>query len=168
VAQFYKRIFAYLRRLCAHDEDAADLTQQTFARLWVALPSYAGRSSLSTWLHGMAHHVYVDWRRVRNFTQPQTDEWWATCTTPNPSPFEEAAERDLAHQLYRAVEQLPEDTRQTVHLRYYQGLTLAETAEVLGIASSTVKYRLREALGFLRSRMAEPKQPIPHTLNRAS
>lgn len=155
VAQFYERIYAFLRRLAGQDEDAADLTQKTFGKVWLALPSYAGRSSFSTWLHGIARHVYLDWRRQRNSLQPQTEEWWAACAASDRSPFEQAAELDLAGHLYRAVEQLDEDTRQTVHLHYYQGLTLAETAEVLGIATSTVKYRLREAIEFLRSRTAE-------------
>ena len=67
-------------------------------------------------------------------------------------PFETTAERELAHQLYRWVDELDEEKKQTVHLHYYQNLTLNETAEVLGVAASTIKYRLREALAFLRSR----------------
>ena len=42
---FYERIYAFLRRLCFNDADAADLTQKTFAKLWQALPSFNGRSS---------------------------------------------------------------------------------------------------------------------------
>ncbi len=76
VAQFYERIFAYLRRLCGGPEDSADLTQKTIAKAWSSLPAYAGRSSFSTWLHGIAHHVYLDWRRQKNLIQPQSDEWW--------------------------------------------------------------------------------------------
>ena len=50
------------------------------------------------------------------------------------------------------MQQLDEEKREAVHLHYYQGLSLSETAEVLGIAASTVKYRLREALDFLKAR----------------
>jgi len=160
VALFYERIYAGLRRLCGNDADAADLTQRTFAKAWAALHSFQGRSLFSTWLHGIAHHVYVDWRRERNPAGFQTDEWWENCAADGPGPSEDAVERDLAHQLYALVEQLDESARQTVHLHYYQGLSLAETAEVLGIAASTVKYRLREALGILRSRAAEPKRGV--------
>ena len=45
-----------------------------------------------------------------------------------------------------------EEKKQAVHLHYYQHLTLAETAEALGVATSTVKYRLREALETLRAK----------------
>lgn len=151
VASHYPRIFSFFRRLCGNDEDAADLTQKTFAKVWAALPSYEGRSSFSTWLHGIGRNVYVDWRRKGNRLDVQTDEWWEDCAAEGPSPFEDAAERDLAGRLYTLVAQLEEDGREVVQLHYYQGLSLKETAEVLNIATSTVKYRLREALNVLRS-----------------
>jgi len=59
------------------------------------------------------------------------------------------------------VEQLEEDARQVIHLHYYQHLSLLETAEVLGVATSTVKYRLRGALELLRLRMSDPKPYLP-------
>lgn len=52
----------------------------------------------------------------------------------------------MAGRLYAMVALLDADLREVVHLHYYQGLSLKETAEVLGIATSTVKYRLRGAL----------------------
>lgn len=156
VGLFYDKIFAYLRRLCGSEEDAADLTQKVFFKAWVSLSSFEGRSSFSTWIHGIAHHVYVDWRRRHNRLDPKTDEWWENCAAAGPSPFEDALEKDLARRLFRAVEQLEEDKREAVHLHYYQGLTLSETADALGVAVSTVKYRLRDALNSLRARTAEP------------
>lgn len=155
VTLFYQRIYAYLRRLSGNDDDAADLTQKTFAKVWNSLGSYLRRSSFSTWLHGIAYHVYLDWRRKRTLGDAQTDEWWETQAADSPTPFENAAERELAHQLYRWVDELDEEKKQTVHLHYYQNLPLHETAEVLGVAVSTVKYRLREALDFLRARSNE-------------
>ncbi|HUL51189.1 MAG TPA: RNA polymerase sigma factor [Candidatus Nitrosotalea sp.] len=157
VSLFYERIFAYFRRLSGNDSDAADLTQKTFFKVWLSLSSFQGRSRFSTWLHGIAHHVYVDWRRRSHPVDPQTDEWWRNRVADGPSPFDDAAERELAGQLFALVDTLDDETRETVHLHYYQGLSLSETAEALGIATSTVKYRLREAIGHLRSRTAEPK-----------
>src|SRR6266498_3329177 len=152
---YYERLFAYLRRLCGNDDDAADLTQKTFFKAWVSLASFQGRSSFPTWLHGIAHHVYVDWRRKSNPAEAQSDAWWETCAADGPSPFEDAAEKEAAKQVYSLVERLDEGIRQVVHLHYYQGLSISETAEALSIATSTVKYRLREALGFLRGNLAE-------------
>ena len=157
LTQSYERIFAYFRRLCGSDEDAADMTQKTFCKVWNSLANYNGRASFNTWLHAIAHHVYVDWRRRSTPAELASDEWWLHCVDHAPSPSETAANREQAQQVYSLVEQRDHDTRQTVHLHYYQGLSLAETAEVLGIATSTVKYRLREAVEFLKTKMAEPR-----------
>jgi RNA polymerase sigma-70 factor (ECF subfamily) len=157
VTAFYEKVFAYFRRLSGNDDEAADLTQKTFFKAWVSLASYEGRSSFSTWLHGIAHHVYVDWRRKPDRSDRPPDAWWELCPASTPSPFDDTAERDVARQLYRAVDQLEDGSREAVHLHYYQGLSLAETADALGVAVSTVKYRLRGALDLIKRRIAEPK-----------
>jgi RNA polymerase sigma-70 factor (ECF subfamily) len=157
VVLFHKPVFAFFRRLCRSHEDAEDLTQKTFSKVWSSLASYRGRSSVSTWIHGIGYHVYVDWRRKKNPLEAKTDEWWEACVGEGPSPFEDAAEREVATQLYALVEQLEQGSREVVHLHYYQGLSIQETADVLDVATSTVKYRLRGALSYLRSKSAEPK-----------
>ncbi len=53
------------------------------------------------------------------------------------------------------MDALDADVRDTVHLHYYQELTLQETADALGVATSTVKYRLRQALVALQKKAAE-------------
>jgi RNA polymerase sigma factor (sigma-70 family) len=159
VALHYQKVYAFLRRLCGNDDDAAELTQRTFSKIWAALASYEGRSSFSTWIHGVGRHVYLDWRRHADRLDPQSDEWWETCAADGPGPFETTAERDEAARLYALVGRLDEEKRDVIHLHYYQGLSLKETAEVLDIATSTVKYRLRESLDFLRSQPMEPNKP---------
>lgn len=159
IHQNYGGIFAYLRRLSGSEEDAADLTQKTFVKVWESLSRFSGRSSVKTWIHSIAHHVYVDWRRQPARSGFETQNWWESRVSDSPTPLESAIDRDAARRLYHAVEQLDDDQRETVHLHYYQGLTINETAEALGVATSTVKYRLRNALDQLQSRMAEPKIP---------
>ena len=163
---FYERIYAFLRRLAANPDDAADLTQRTFARAWQALPSFERRSSFSSWIHGIAHHVYVDWRRANHRTEPRSDEWWSACVSGDPSPDETAARSDLAASLFKWVDALEPDVRDTIHLHYYQELTLQETADALGVATSTVKYRLRQALAELQNKAAadfDSTKPIFNT-----
>jgi RNA polymerase sigma-70 factor (ECF subfamily) len=154
---FYERIYAFLRRLTANDEDAADLTQRTFGRVWQALPTFAGRSSVSSWMHSIAYHVYVDWRRADRHTEPRSNEWWTARPAPEASPAEIVAQTDMAAAVYGSVDELEADLRHTVQLHYYQGLTLQETADAMGVATSTVKYRLRQALAELqRKLLSEP------------
>src|ERR1039457_1715346 len=156
---FYERIYAFLRRLAANEADAADLTQRTFGRVWQALPTFAGRSSVSSWMHSIAYHVYVDWRRADRHTEPRSDEWWAARPAPGATPAEIVAHTDMAAVLYGSVDDLEPDLRHTVQLHYYQDLTLQETAEVMGVATSTVKYRVRQALVQLQKRLTPQRKP---------
>ena len=156
---FYERIYAFLRRLAANDTDAADLTQRTFGRVWQALPTFAGRSSVSSWMHSIAYHVYVDWRRADRHTEPRSNEWWAARPAPEARPDEIVALADSAAAVYGSVEELEPDLRHTVQLHYYQNLTLHETADAMGVATSTVKYRVRQALVQLQKRLTPQRKP---------
>jgi RNA polymerase sigma-70 factor, ECF subfamily len=154
---FYGRVYNFLRRLVGNEADAADLTQQTFSRVWQRLDSFAERSSVSSWIHGIAYHVYVDWRRANGRTEARPNEWWETHANVGPTPDEDAASADMKATLYSYVEQLESDLRATVHCHYYQELTLQETADALGVATSTVKYRLRQALDELQRKLGTEK-----------
>jgi len=165
---YYADIYSYLRRLCGSRHDAEDLTQQTFLKVWSSLDGFAGRSKFSTWLYRIAHNTYLDWlRKNAAGTQSRPDQWWQECIDKNHGPFINLAERQLAQRLYQAVDRLDEDKKQVVHLHYYQGLSIRETAKVLNIATSTVKYRLREVFRILRANIGveesefNQKQTIP-------
>ena len=150
---YYRDIFAYLRRLCGNRHDAEDLIQQTFLKVWSSLDGFAGRSKFSTWLYRIAHNTFLDWlRKNAAGIQSRPDQWWQECIDQNPDPFSNVAERQLALRLYQAVDQLDEDKKHVVHLHYYQGLSIRETAKVLNVATSTVKYRLREVMKILKDK----------------
>lgn len=150
---YYADIFAYLRRICGSRQDAEDLTQETFLKVWSSLSSFRGRSRFSTWLHSIAHNTYIDWQRRYKSNEPRMDQWWRECVDEDPGPFTNIARRQMAERLYGAVDKLDDAKKHVVHLHYYQGLSLRETAKVLNISTSTVKYRLREALKVFRSKI---------------
>jgi RNA polymerase sigma-70 factor (ECF subfamily) len=160
---FYPRVYAFLRRMAGHEADAADLTQKTFSRVWQALPSFAERSSISSWIHGIAYHVYLDWRRANSRYELRTEVWWEEQAAATDGPDAQATQNELAAALYASVDALDTDLRDTVHLHYYQGLTLQETADAMKVSTSTVKNRLRQALEGLQKRLAEDGQPAGTT-----
>jgi RNA polymerase sigma-70 factor (ECF subfamily) len=161
VEAFYERIYAFLRRFAGNEADAADLTQRTFAQVSQSLPTFAGRSSVSSWMHGIAYHVYVDWRRSDRQSEPRSDEWWAKCSADEAGPDEALVRADLSATVFVAVDRLDPQLRETIHLHYYQELTLQETADVQGVATSTVKYRLRQALNELQRKLNEKQISAP-------
>ena len=154
--EFYKPIFAYHRRLSQNHDDAADLTQITFSKVWSSIARFRGASSVSTWIHRIAYCTYVDWVRQSRPPTEQTEDWWSDIPAADPSPSDESADRETIRQLCRAVDKLPDEHRQAIHLHYYQGLSLTETCEVLDVPESTLKYRLRGALDELRRHFRQP------------
>ncbi|MCP5519298.1 MAG: RNA polymerase sigma factor [Verrucomicrobiales bacterium] len=168
VDRHYAAVYAFLRRLSGSEADAADLTQRAFVRAWQAIDRFAGRSSVASWVHGIARHVWLDWLRRNHRETHPGDAWWEAQPDGADRPDARVAQDDLAAAVYAAVDGLPEDLRVTVHLHYYQELSLQETALALEIAASTVKHRLRAAVQQLRSLLAEPlsnpsrtSHPIP-------
>jgi RNA polymerase sigma-70 factor, ECF subfamily len=164
---FYERIYAFLRRLCSNDADAADLTQKTFGRVWQALPTFGGRSAVGSWIHSIAYHTYVDWLRSNGRMEERSSDWWAACVSGEPAPDEIASQKDLASAIYTAVDRLRPELRDTIHLHYFQELTIQETAEAMEVATSTVKYRLRQALEELGSKFMAANNKPRQTAGRA-
>lgn len=165
---FHAPLYAFLRRLAGSESDAVELTQRAFCRAWRSLPTFSGRSTISSWLHGIAYRTYVDWLRAERRSVSQPDSWWQAVGDPSPSPDRLASAGDDRAVVYAAVDTLEPALRETIHLHYYQGLTIEETAEALGIASSTVKYRIRQALTELQRAVLPPPISLvvpatPHT-----
>jgi RNA polymerase sigma-70 factor (ECF subfamily) len=150
------RVYAFVRRLSGSDSDAVELTQRTFCRVWTALPTFAGRSSITSWIHGIAYRTYVDWLRTERRNQAMPDEWWRQIPDQSSGPDVVSGAADDASMVYRAVDRLEPDLRTTVHLHYYQGLSIEETAIALEIATSTVKHRVRRALESIRQAVTKP------------
>jgi RNA polymerase sigma-70 factor (ECF subfamily) len=155
--EFHRPIYAYLRRLTGREADAADLTQVTFLKVWQSLGRFRGASSVSTWMHRIAYCSYVDWLRQSRPPDEQSEAWWRHLPAEAPPPSDALADREAVQRVCAAVARLAEDERQPVHLHYLQGLTLAETAEVLDLPVSTLKYRLRAGLDSLRRSLSDDR-----------
>jgi RNA polymerase sigma-70 factor (ECF subfamily) len=120
-------VYGLCLRLTRQREAAEDCTQETFVAAWRSLGDFAGRSSLSTWLH----------RIVSDTAAEQMPERPANDLTP---PLD----------LERAVEQLPDGARHVLVLVGIYGYSHDEAAEALGIATGTCRahlFRARRLLG---------------------
>ncbi|MCE5230336.1 RNA polymerase sigma factor [bacterium] len=159
LAAQYKPIYAYLRRCCGNTDDAQDLTQETFAKVWKALLAQPRAGNLRAWIYCIARNTWLDSARKRGRMETRSDAWWENLPAPEQTK-NAMAEREIAAILAQKVHELDDEKREAIILHYYQGLTLRETAEVLGVAASTVKYRLREAIQILREQM-EKDTPRP-------
>ena len=147
---FYKKIYSYLRRLSGSNTDAMDLTQQTFVKVWQKLDGFKGHCTFNSWVHRIAYNTFVDWLRAKKASVPGQQAWWGSLEDTNPGPLKRLEQKQITEKLYKAVESLDKDKRATIHLRYYQQLSIKEAAFVLGVSSRVVKYRLKIALKELK------------------
>jgi len=154
---------AYGRDLHRHcyqvlrDRDLADDVQQTvFVEAYRDLPGFAGRSSLRTWLYGIARHRCLDamkigarWRRRFVRVEPLPDP-----ADERPRADDALAESGQVGALVAALASLPIDTRIAVLLRYREGMTFEEIGAVCREKPATVQARVARALPRLRAALS--------------
>ena len=139
-----------LRRLTGGDTARADdLAQETFVQAWHGLARFAGHSSFSTWLLGIAHNHWRNARRKQR-TVP-IEPTHLDALEPVPSPV---ALSDLRHDLGRALRTLATEEQTVLHLCYQQGLSHPEIADVLQWPLGTVKTHINRGKDKLRPLLA--------------
>ena len=148
---------AYL--LTGNRHDAEDLTQTAFAKLYLAWDKVRDRGSIDGYVRRILVNEHNSlWRRAwKRREHPQDHTVLARVDAPRNDEYDEG--RGSA--LWDLVQTLPRKARAVVVLRYYEEMTEAETAEVLGITVGTVKSQTSRALATLRER-------TPQTLNPRS
>jgi len=128
---------------------AEDLTEEVFVRAWEALPTYEIRKyPFKSWLYRIAHNLVIDHRRKQ---QPVAvdDEVLHTIASPVNLPEEVVVDVQDTEALLRAVHKLDEEEQQVVILRFVEGLSHKEVAEIIGKseeASRVIQYRTIQRL----------------------
>lgn len=144
------RVFRLAFRICGNDEQARDLVQESFIRVFTQLPRFRGDSALSTWVYRVALSVVANGMR-RERRRETTD-----IESIGPIADERVAEADpdLREQLHAAIDALPEIYRVTVVMHDVEGFTHGDIAEATGVAVGTSKSRLFIARARLREALA--------------
>lgn len=152
-----RKIQGAICRLIGSEEDARDLCQETFLKAYRSLRSFKGEARFSSWLYQIALNACRDrMRRRRGKTLVSLEGLEESGSVPlasEPSALDLVEANDLARAVAAAVAALPDEQREVIILKEYQGLTFLEIAEVLGLPTSTVKTRLYRGLGQLRERL---------------
>lgn len=128
---------------------AEDAVQDTFVKAWQAHDHFRGEASEKSWLMRIAVNTCRDLRRGKWFRH--VDRQVRMEDLPEPAePFQ--WEDDT---VTRAILALPDGLRQVVTLRYYQGFTIQEAADILKLSRRTVHYRLEKAERLLKESLEE-------------
>lgn len=142
-------------------DEAPDVVMDAFLKAWKAIPGFNGRSSLATWLYRIVWNCAADHRRAnqrRRENRLAEDEDGVEqdiSDTAADTPLDNASRRDLARQLEASLDQLSDELRVTLMLRFADGLSYREIAAATGVRMGTVMSRLFHGRRRLKGLMAK-------------
>lgn len=148
-------LFGVINKIVQSDDDANDLLQDTFLKIWRNIDNYdSSKGSIFTWMMNIARNLSIDKIRSADFRD----------SSQNISMEQNVIYQvDNEHQtlmdvdsigLRKVVDNLKPEYRQLIELVYYQGYTQAEVSEEYGIPLGTVKTRIKAAVGSLRAMLS--------------
>jgi len=130
--------------LTGNQADAEDLVQSALAKTYLAWDRIADRGALDGYVRRAMVNTHISWWRRRRLEEFPTDD------LPDQAVADQAVGSDMEEILRRAIDRLPRRMRAAVMLRYYEDMTEAEIAQVLGISLGTVKSTVSRAVKRLR------------------
>lgn len=153
VQRHQQRVQRILRRMCGNPYDAEELTQETFVKVYFALPGYDPRYRFHSWLVKIACNLGISHLRKRGRTMsmdaPRDGMEGEERVRPDPDPStrpEVAWERsDRSERVWSAVAALPSDSRDIIVMYHVEEMSYHEICDVTGLAMGTVKSRLARA-----------------------
>lgn len=149
--RYEARLLRYIQRISkVTREDAEDILQESFLKVWKGLYSFDSGLKLSSWLYRIVHNeVISSWRKNHGITQDSLTEWRATDVQTAGESGDSAGEDE--EKIRQAIAGLPEKYRTVLVLKYLEEMSYEEISDVLKIPEGTVATRLnraRKALGI--------------------
>src|ERR671914_618156 len=161
VAAHQRMVYNLALHLLGDRDEALDLSQEVFLRVFRTLSNFRGQSALRTWIYrivvNQARNRQRWWRRRHRADQLSLDDHLKQCgefeSKAEASPDRLLARKETAERIWTALDKLPFDQRTALVLREIDGLRYDEIAFSLGIAVGTVKSRLTRARQALREEL---------------
>ncbi len=165
VAEHQRTVVQLATNLLGDHEEALDLSQEVFLRVFRTIHRFRGQSSLRTWIYrivvNQARNRHRFWRRRHRDEQVSLDQHVAThgdvLRGSSPTPDRVFAQKELAVRLQKALDRLPFEQRTAIVLREVDGLSYEEIAYSLELAVGTVKSRLTRARQALRAELRDAR-----------
>ena len=174
VRQNWRKVFNVAYKFVGKHDEAEDLTQDIFLKIFKALGSFDRRANFQTWIISISRNLCIDhYRSVRKERQTIAREVDTTDLQPASSdrgPYQAAEHQDLRGLLRQALQKLPLTLRTAVILRDLQELSYQEIADRLGLPEGTVKSRINRGRIELahQLRRLQDKQPAARRRRGAS
>ena len=155
VKKYYRQVSIIAYKMTRNFEDAEEIAQEVFSRVFKAIPNWKPKASFYTWLRTVTMNLCIDYHRsrVRHKTQSidNTESPIANLSTdPSYSPLENVEANELRKRVLDAAEELSPQQRKAFLLCHYGGLSREEAANVMNCAVGTIKAHLSRATAKMR------------------
>jgi RNA polymerase sigma-70 factor (ECF subfamily) len=166
VKMYHQRVYNLAYGMVNNAEDAAELAQQTWVKVWNKLGSFKEDAKFFTWVYRVASNTGLDFLRHRarlredvllDGVEPAVDPDLDRAASQNPRPDRELAQSEIREMFEKSLESLSPDHRTALILREVDGLSYEEIAKITGCRKGTVMSRIfyarkkmQEMLGDLR------------------
>jgi RNA polymerase sigma-70 factor, ECF subfamily len=156
VDEHQRYIYNLALRVLKDENEALDLTQETFVRAWTALPNFRGQSQFRTWLYRIATNLcYNRLPNLRRSLNDLGDDVMEEIPeTNNDNPVHEIESVETKNHLYKAIDALDTSYKLLITLRYQNELSYDEIASTLNLPLGTVKTGIFRAKEQLRKSLA--------------
>ena len=158
--RYQSAIFHLVNRMVFSEDDAEDLTIETFTKAFKRLHQYTPAFAFSTWLFKIASNHTIDFIRKkrinalsldRGFTNPEGDQMEISVKDDGLDPMEALQKQERIERMREVVSQLKDRYRRLVELRYFEEKSYEEISEELGLPLGTVKAQLFRARDMMLS-----------------
>lgn len=155
--RYLKPIYSFTYRYVGGGQDAEDVTQDVFVKVWRHIKRFDQNKSFKTWIFSIAKNTAIDFLKKKKtipFSEFENEEGeniiTETLADPSPLPQELLEKAGVAQMLNSAMDKLSPKYRMVLFLRYNDHFNFREIAESLGESLNTVKSRHRRALTMLK------------------
>ncbi len=168
VSEHQRMVYQLGLHLLGDPDEALDLSQEVFLRVFRTIGRFRGQSALKTWIYriviNQARNRQRWWKRRHRSEQVSLDEHleqYGDVLAPieHGTPDRVFGQKELASRIWAALDRLPFEQRSAIVLREIDGFSYDEIAFSLGVAVGTVKSRLTRAREALRAQLREATQP---------
>ncbi|TIW87197.1 MAG: RNA polymerase sigma factor [Mesorhizobium sp.] len=159
-----QRLYRIARGVMRNDSEAEDIVQEAYVRAFANLDAFRGDSSLATWLSRIVINEALGRLRKRRKTVALPENPQAEIIrfplNPSDDPERTMAQRQILQLVERATDSLPDVYRTVFMARVIEGLSIEETADLLGVRPQTVKTRLHRARALVRKALDDQIGPV--------
>jgi RNA polymerase sigma-70 factor (ECF subfamily) len=172
VHQYWRKVFNVAYKFVARHDEAEDLTQDIFLKVFRSLGTFDRRANFQTWLVSVSRNLCIDhYRSVRK--ERETIDRAIDASTLSPvshekSPFAAVEQHDRVTLLRQALEALPPTLRTAVVMRDLQELSYQEIADRLRLPEGTVKSRINRGRGELANQIQRLREAADAAVSRRS